>query len=144
MNTFKVISQLKEGVKVESTSGKFRMILDEPIDQGGTDEAMNPVEALLCALGSCQCIMARMLAGKMRIDLQDFYVELEGDLDPRGYSGVRGVRPGYQNVRAKFHIKSNDSEEKVQKLIDAVERYCPVGDTIANEVSLTTEYVINK
>ena len=67
MTTFKAVSQLKKGVKVESTSGKFRMILDEPVDLGGTDEGMNPVEAILCALGSCQCIMARMLAGKMRV-----------------------------------------------------------------------------
>ena len=143
MNTFKVVSHLKEGVKVESSTGKFRMLIDEPVELGGTDEAMNPVEALLCSLGSCQCIMARMLAGKMRVDLQDFYVELEGDLDPRGMSGVEGVRPGYQNVRAKFHIKSNDSQEKVQKLVEAIEKYCPIGDTIANEVNLTSEYVID-
>lgn len=143
MNTFKVVSHLKEGVKVESTAGKFKMLIDEPVELGGTDEAMNPVEALLCALGSCQCIMARMLAGKMRVDLQDFYVELEGDLDPRGMGGVEGVRPGYQNVRAKFHIKSNDSEQKVQKLVEAIEKYCPIGDTIANEVNLTSEYIID-
>ena len=143
MNTFKVVSQLKEGVKVESTAGKFKMLIDEPVELGGTDEAMNPVEALLCALGSCQCIMARMLAGKMRVDLQDFYVELEGDLDTRGMIGVEGVRPGYQNVRAKFHIKSNDSEQKVQKLVEAIEKYCPIGDTIANEVNLTSEYIID-
>lgn len=143
METFKAISHLKEGVTVESSSRNFKLILDEPKELGGNDEAMNPVEALLCTLGSCQCIMARMIANKMKVNLDDFYVELEGDLDLRGLSGVQGIRPGYQEIRATFHVKSNDSDVKVNKLIDTIEKFCPVGDSIANGVKINTKYVID-
>ncbi|MDB8803407.1 OsmC family protein [Romboutsia sp. 1001216sp1] len=143
METFKAISHLKEGVKVESISRNFKLILDEPKDLGGNDEAMNPVEALLCALGSCQCIMARMIASKMRVNLEDFYVELEGDLDLRGLSGVQGIRPGYQEIRVTFHVKSSDSEIKINKLINTIEKSCPVGDCIENGVKINTRYVID-
>lgn len=143
MQTFKAVSKLQEGVKVESTSRHFKMILDEPKELGGTDEAMNPVEALLCSLGSCQCIMARMIASKMRVELQEFYVELEGDLDVRGLAGVEGIRPGYQEIRATFHVKSDASETKVQKLINTLEKTCPVGDSLVTGVKINTNYVID-
>lgn len=41
------------------------MILDEPIEEGGTDSAMNPMEALLCAIGLCQSIVAKVVAENM-------------------------------------------------------------------------------
>lgn len=142
--TFTAKSHLKEGMKVESTSRNFKMLLDEPESLGGTDEGMNPVEAVLCALGSCQCIMARAMAAKMRVDLIDFWVELEGDLDPEGFKGSEEVRPGFQNVRANFHIKADASDEKINKLIKNIERFCPVGDTLEHGVSLSANYIIEK
>lgn len=54
VETFKAVSKkLPEGLAVESEVRGFKMVLDEPKEMGGTNKGMNPVEALLCALGSC-------------------------------------------------------------------------------------------
>lgn len=140
--TFKAKSQLKEGVQVEATTRQFKLLIDEPEELGGKDEGMNPVEAILCALGACQCIVARVMAEKLRIKLEDFWVEVEGDLDIEGFMGNEEIRPGYQALRCKFHIKADAPESKVQKLVDLIERFCPVGDTLENGTPLTAEYVI--
>ena len=66
--------------------------MDEPKELGGSDTGMNPVEMLLCALGSCQAIVAKSFATAHGIDLHDFLVVLEGDLDPDGFlKGKPGV-----------------------------------------------------
>lgn len=140
----KATSHLLEGVKVESISRGFKMVLDEPVEEGGTDSAMNPVEALLCALGSCQCIVAKMVALNMGIEIEDLKVELEGELDPAGYQGDTSVRPGYQAVRSKFIVKSNASEEEIKEMIAVAEQFCPVGDTISKGTNLAVDYVIEK
>lgn len=140
----KATAHLLDGVKVESTSRGFKMILDEPIEEGGTDSAMNPVEALLCALGSCQSIVAKMVAENMGIEIEDLKVELEGDLDPAGYQGDINVRPGLQNIRSKFIIKSNASEEEIQQLVAVAEQFCPVGDTVSKGTNLVVSHVIEK
>nr|WP_223814532.1 OsmC family protein [Thermoanaerobacterium thermosaccharolyticum] len=58
IETFKAVSRkLPEGLAVESEVRGFKMLLDEPKEMGGTNKGMNPVEALLCALGSCQTIV---------------------------------------------------------------------------------------
>ncbi len=81
--TFKATSKkLPGGLAVENESRGFKLILDEPEDLGGTDTGMNPVEALLCALGSCETIVASCFAkANGHSPSTNGGFELEGDLD---------------------------------------------------------------
>lgn len=144
VEVFKATSHLLDGVKVESTSRNFKITLDEPEEAGGEDSAMCPVEALLCALGSCQSIITKMMASNMEIEIEDLKIELEGDLDPEGFQGDISIRPGFQNVRSNFIIKSNASEEKINEMMKKVKEFCPVGDTISNGANLMIDYNIKK
>ena len=73
----------------------FELTIDEPVNLGGKDTGMSPVEALLCSLGACQAIVARVYASKFDVDLQHFWVKLEGDLDLDGFFDKADVRPGF-------------------------------------------------
>ncbi len=103
---------------------------------------MNPVEAILCALGACQTIVAFAFAEQHGIELEDFRVELEGDLDTDGFLGLSDVRPGFSEIRFNMHIKSNSPEDEVLKFVDFIEKTCPVGDTLENGVKLVRSDVI--
>lgn len=140
----KANAHLKEGVLVETTARQHRVLVDEPASLGGTDTAMNPVELLLSALGACQSIVARTYADKFGIDLKDFNVELEGDLDTDGFLGKADVRPGFSNIRSTYTIDTDASEEKVAEFIEYLETHCPVGDTIENAVGFTSAYKIKQ
>jgi len=131
--TFKPTSKLVEGLQVDNSVRGFSLRMDEPANLGGTDTGMNPVEALLAALGSCQVIVAAAFAESQGIDLQDFWVELEGDLDPDGFlKGKEGVRMGFSEVRLTPHIKTSNSAEEVAKFVDSIKSRCPVGDVMVN------------
>lgn len=135
LTTFKATARRKQGLAVLAESRNFELNVDEPKCLGGTDTGMNPVEMILCALGSCQTIVASAFAKKLGIKLQDFWVEVEGDLDPDGFMGLFDVRPGYQNIRYNMHIKSDASEDKIKEFVEFIEKTCPVGDTLANCVN---------
>jgi uncharacterized OsmC-like protein len=131
--TFKAKSKLIEGLQVDSTVRNFSIRMDEPVNLGGTDTGMNPVEALLAALGSCLAIVAGAFAKSQGIELEDFWVEIEGDLDPDGFlRGAEGVRRGFQEVRFTPHIKTSASEEEVQKFMTFIKNRCPVSDNLMN------------
>lgn len=141
--TFKATARnLSEGLMVETESRGFKVILDEPQDLGGTNEGMNPVELTLCALGACQSIVAKLYAKQHGIELQDFRVELEGDLDTRGFKGDPNVRPGFSEIRFNMIMKTDASEEKAREFAAFIERTCPVGDSLMNNVKLTLSDVI--
>ncbi len=134
MATFKAVSKMKpEGLAVESESRGFRVVMDEPENLGGTNTGMNPVEALLCALGSCQTIVAVAFAKANHVNLQDFKVEVEGDLDTGGFlHGKPGVRMGFSEVRVKMYFKTDSPPDKVEAFQKFIESRCPVGDVVLN------------
>lgn len=125
-----------KGTKVEVKARQHTFVIDEPPSLGGTDEGMNPVEAVLGALGACQSIVAQVYAKKFDVSYDELRIELEGDLDPDGFLNISDVRPGYSDIRYKFYLKSDEPEEKIQPFIEFIQQKCPVGDTIANTVRL--------
>jgi uncharacterized OsmC-like protein len=129
------------GLSVESKSRKFKLTIDEPKVAGGNDEGMNPMEVFLSALGGCQIITAMAFAKKKGIDIQDIWVDTEGDLDPAGFMGDPSVRPGFSQIRLKFHIKSSSPADKIEEFVDFVEKTCPVSDSIRNGVELVKNEV---
>lgn len=141
-----VVKKVPGGLKTQATARSFTVMMDEPLGAGGTDEAMTPVELLLSALGGCQTIFAYTFAKKHDIELEGFYVELEGDLDTDGLTGKdKNVRNGFSEIRYKMHFQTNAPFEKVEAFASFIEERCPVGDNIGNPVKLMrTGVVIDK
>lgn len=67
------ISRMK--AEVEAVSGletvsrvrDFEFTMDEPKNLGGTDQGMNPVEALLSSVGGCKVIVRSLLRELKRL-----------------------------------------------------------------------------
>ncbi len=142
--TFKAVSRKgKGGLVVENESRGFKIVMDEPENLGGNDKGMNPVEGLLVSLGSCLVIVGSAFAKGQGIDLQDIWVETEGDLDPDGFLlGKEGVRPGFEAVRFTIHIKSSSPEEKLGEFKKFMESRCPVSDTLGNGTRVTANKLV--
>jgi uncharacterized OsmC-like protein len=103
---------------------------------------MNPVEMLLRALGSCQVIVAKSFAKAHGIDLHDFLVVLEGDLD---LDGFLKDKPGLQEIRFAFHLAIDAPQGKVDQFVEFIKSRCPVGDTLLNGVkSLQSDVVVER
>jgi|YelNatPaOPRAMG01_1025707.scaffolds.fasta_scaffold138982_1 uncharacterized OsmC-like protein len=132
---------LGDGMQADSRVRHFNVRIDEPKELGGTDTGPNPVEMLLVALGSCQCLTARFISRLKRIDLQEFRVKLEGELDIEGFLKADGsIRPGLQVIRLTAFIRSSASQEEIESLMKEVEKRCPVGDSILRGVPIEMNY----
>ncbi|MFW6230158.1 MAG: OsmC family protein [Halanaerobium sp.] len=138
--TFKSKVTLKEGLKVEAEARGHKIIMDEPEELGGTDQGMNPVELTLTALGGCLSICAGMFAESCGVELNDFSVDLEGDLDLRGFKGADNVDPGFQEVRFTINIDSDSPAENIEKLVELIESRCPVSDSLKRNININFDY----
>jgi uncharacterized OsmC-like protein len=143
VHTYKAASVLKEtGMMVESDVRGFKVIADEPKALGGTNMGISPVESLLCALGACQCMTARFFAMLLKIDLTQYHVDIEGDVDARGFLNAdSGIRPGFQEIRLTVHVKANAPPENIAELLALVESRCPVGETVFNGVPVVVRHI---
>jgi uncharacterized OsmC-like protein len=90
-------------------------------------------DMLLEALVACAGVTLKAVATALGIELKDAKLTAEGDLDFRGTLGVAKDAPvGFRQVRLKFDLDSDASEEQLKKLIELTERYCVVMQTIRN------------
>ena len=142
--TFKATASKGSGITIDCGSRKFKLVLDEPSNLGGNDKGMNPCEAMLCSLGACQAIVAGLYAKPKKIDLQNFWVELEGDIDSDGFTGKKDVRSGFQEIRTKVHVKSSSPEDKIKEFVEFIEKTCPIADTIAHSAKMIPEVIIER
>lgn len=139
----KAETKLTNGYTVECKAGDFMHYLDEPRSLGGNDMGMSPVQALLSALGGCECAIARGFARKKGINLIEFRVELDGTFDPDGYKGRNPeAEVGFTKIVSKIHIKADNTDEEIREFIKFVESHCPVGGTMTHPPVLETEIII--
>lgn len=136
------VKTLSNGLQVEANARGFKIVMDEPEELGGTNVGMNPVEAVLCSLGSCQAIVVKAFAKAKNFSYESFRIEIEGDLDPDGFLGLADVRTGLQEVRYKVFFKTSESQEKAEEFANFVEKTCPVCDIIKNQVNVIKTGVV--
>jgi len=121
-------------VRVKVGSG-HRFTVDEPPTLGGADKAANPVEYALASLGSCQAITYRVWAAELGVRLDKVEIDIDGDLDLRGFFGLDDrVRAGFNAVRIRVRLAGPESDARHRELADAVDAHCPVLDLFRNPV----------
>lgn len=120
------------------------MLVDEPVALGGSDAAMNPVELLLVALGTCQEITYAAYAAISGIPLESVKVRVNGELDIRGMLGLgENVPPGYGSITFDTEIESPAGAEAVRELAAMVATHCPVLDTLTRAIPTESTVTLN-
>jgi uncharacterized OsmC-like protein len=133
---FSVKGKLLQNYTVLAESRTHSFVMDESPDLKGNDLGMNPVETLLSALAGCALITIKAFASSYGVEILTAEANVEGELDFRGFMGLADVRSGLQSINLKISIKSSSPEEKVKKLIELVEKRCPVDDTLSHGVAV--------
>ncbi len=70
------------------------------------------------------------MAEKIRFKYDDLETYTEGVLDTRGRKGEADVLVHYKAVRLTIKIKTEESEQRLERLAELVARYCPVDSLI--------------
>ena len=137
---FKADINVVDGLTLEGLSRDFKITIDEPVELGGNDKGMNPVELLLQSIGGCKTIVCLAFAEHHGIKIDEIKLEMEGELDPAGFLGTDpNAKIGFSKIKTNYIIKSENSEEELEKFIEFVESNCPVMDTIVNNPEFKSE-----
>ncbi len=142
---FRAETELVEDVRCSMKVRDFSPIsVDEPAELGGGNSAMNPVELVLGALGTCQEIMYAAYASVMGVKLNNVKVDVKGYLDLKGLFAMdETVPPGFRKICYETTIESPADTETLNKLVAMVESHCPVYDTLTRAVEVTGMVSIN-
>lgn len=70
------------------------------------------------------------MAAKTRFQYRDLQTSAEGVLDTRGRLALADVPVHYTTVRLTISIRTDESDERLQRLAALVAKYCPVDSLI--------------
>lgn len=119
-----VVSTSTHGYAARVTVRDHQITVDEPTDDGGTDQGPTPTELLLAALASCYTLALRWAAERRDVRLGNIRVTATGSYEQLRFNRIRLV------VSADFPLG-----EAAAILRDA-SRVCYVSNTLAGEVCI--------
>lgn len=122
--------------EVETTGGKLH--LDATADETGKAKGINPKYLMLVSLAGCTSMDVTSLLDKMRAQVADFKVEVEGELTDE--------HPKYYHkVKLIYKFKGEDlKKDKIEKAVKlSVDRYCGVYEMFRNFAEVKHEIVYN-
>lgn len=98
---------------------------------GGDGTLATAEEMLLETLVACSGVTLRAVATSFDVELREARIVAEGDIDVRGTLAVsKDVPVGFRAIRLRFELDSDAPDEKLDRLIEATERYCVVLQTL--------------
>lgn len=119
----------------------FTLDSDEPPVLLGMDKGPNPVEYLLAAIASCVTTATVYHAAARGIRIDEFESTVDGDIDIQGFLGLnKDVRPGYQEIRINFRIKSDAPQEELDELLAVAPMLSPVFNSVTQGVPVRLNF----
>ncbi len=138
----KITTQWVSGVAFESENPSGIMVpIDGAKEIGGEGKGYRPKALMLSALAGCSGIDIAMLIKKMRLEVDTFKIDVEGELTEENPKY-------YHKVHVIFHFYgANLDADKIQKVVNlSVEKYCGVMEMFRKFATVTTtiEYHTSK
>jgi len=137
-----VKGESENATKMNVRAGKFKMIVDEPENMGGTNEGPSPVQMLLTALAGCLNVTGYQVAKEHDLDLKKMTITIDGDMNPCTFMGCSfDERAGFQAIKVNVNpvFGKEVSKELITKWLQETEARCPVTDNIKDGTSIAID-----
>jgi uncharacterized OsmC-like protein len=131
--TLRAQGRLGQGVTCKIETGQGLVAAGLHPATGGSGLSACSGDMLLEALAACAGVTLNALAIALDIQLRDATVTAEGDLDFRGTLGLsKDVPVGFQQIRLRFDLDTDATDEQLATLLKLTERYCVVYQTLTH------------
>lgn len=120
--SIQITTTWKGNMKFESTNPSGQnLFIDAGPENDGQGEGYRPKALMLSALAGCSGLDVASLIKKMKLNIDDFKIEIEANLTEE-HPKI------YDKVTMAFHFFGSElKENKLQKAVDlSVEKYCGV------------------
>jgi len=144
MITLRAEGKIGEGVTCNVATGKRLVEAGLHPATGGNGLSACSGDMLLESLVACAGVTLRAVATALEIPLRDATVRAEGDIDFRGTLAVsKEVPVGFQNIRLRFDLETDATEEQIATLLRLTERYCVVYQTLAHSPTIDVSHRVS-
>jgi uncharacterized OsmC-like protein len=136
--TLRASGEANDGIACKVETGRALVEAGLHPATGGDGTQVCSGDMLLEALVACAGVTLRAVATAIGVTLGHARVSAEGDLDFRGTLGVAKDAPvGFRDIRLRFDLDTDATEEQRATLLKLTERYCVVLQTLKQSPPIT-------
>jgi len=123
----------------EADMDGHKIITDGKEDIGGENKGMSPKKLMLTALAGCTGIDMSMILKKMRVDVDDIKVSVEGELTEEQPSY-------YKNMHVVYEFWGKElPHKKIERAVQlSEEEYCGVSALYKKVIPVTSEIIYHE
>ena len=137
--------RIGENVTCKIETGKARVEAGLHPATGGDGLSACSADMLLEALVGCAGVTLSAVATALGVPLRNATIRAEGDLDFRGTLAVsKEVPVGFQQIRLRFDLDTDATEEQLASLLRLTERYCVVYQTLTRPPKIDISHCVSK
>ena len=136
--SFTTVTTWEEGKRARTAARSFVVHSDEPAALGGGDTALDPMELVLAAVGTCVTAGWVTEAVRRGVEYRSLEVAVTGTYDLRGYLRLDPtVRPGFQTIEYAVRVDSDAPPDVLDEIKVAVEATSPMFDNVRHATPVT-------
>ena len=117
---------------------KPTLAITAPAEFGGKKDHWSPEDLLVASVESCMLLTALYFVEKMKIDMKAYQSKGVGRMD-RTPNGLRfqGI-----DVQIRVEVATEEDAEKMKKVVENAEKFCPVSSAVTCPVGVEVEAVV--
>lgn len=102
------------------------MVIDEPLERGGTNQGFTPTETLMASLIGCTNVITHKVAHKNGVDIKSMNMRLEAQFDRRGVMLQEELDRPFSSVTLYIDMQTGADGAAVERVKRELAMFCPV------------------
>lgn len=136
---FRLTGTAESNTRSSVMSRDVNMIIDEPVERGGTNQGPMPVEMVFAGLIGCTHVISNKLAKANNVEIVDMDIEVETTMDSRGTRLIEPIDVPFPNTVLFIKATMNGSDEGIEAVIHKLKEHCAVSKMLRMSGTEVTE-----
>lgn len=136
---FRLSGKAETHTRTKVTSRDVNMIIDEPIERGGTNEGPMPVEMVFAGLVGCTHVISNKLAIANNVEITDMDIDVVTTMDSRGTRLIEPIDVPFPDTVLNIKATMSGTDEGIEAVIHKLSEHCAVSKMLRMSGTKVTE-----
>ena len=140
--TYRATAQCPTHSRTEIPVRDLNVVIDEPLERGGTNLGPAPTEAAMTALIACTNVIGHKNADRLGVDLGHVTIDAECKFDRRGVLMEEEIDVPFPEVTLTVNCKTKASQDDLTRVGIETQKYCAIAKLFSQSgTDLTVNWV---
>ena len=124
--TYRATAQCPTHSRTEIPVRDLTVVIDEPLERGGTNLGPAPTEAALTALIACTNVIGHKCAHRLGVDLGDVTIDADCKFDRRGVLMEEEIDVPFPQITLTVRCDTSASQDDLARVGEETAKFCAI------------------